>query len=184
MATDPPNEPEPEEDLKNSLECPICYITYDNIFKTPLLLPCSHTFCMQCLSRLCLFLKKSQDFPCPLCRNLAQIPPEGIPKIKPNLDIVAHMPPEMQNLQEVWLSGYKLCSVGKKDSVGAKGSLMTLQLLSNDQHIPPGPDRLITTGQHGCRAFIRSVWGVGFTILILGILLFTVLFLPIYMNIK
>ncbi|KAM5145482.1 RING finger protein 223-like [Mantella aurantiaca] len=182
MATDPPNEPEPEENLRNTLECPICYISYDNIFKTPLLLPCSHTFCIECLSRLCLFLKKSQDFPCPLCRNLAQIPPEGVPKMQPNLEIVAQLPPEMQKLQEVWLAGYKLCSRRKKDSEEDKGSLMEIQLLSNDRQNSLDPDGLITIEQNGCRAFIRSVWGIGFTIFILGILLFTVVFLPIYIN--
>nr|DBA21246.1 TPA: hypothetical protein GDO54_017920 [Pyxicephalus adspersus] len=182
MATDLPNEP--GESLKNILECPICYVSYDNIFKTPLLLPCSHTFCMECLSRMCLFLRKSQDFPCPLCRNLAQIPPKGVPKIQPNFDIVAQLPPEMQILQEVWLVGYKLCSVKKKYTMEHKGSMMTIHLLSNDGQIPPAPDGLITIEQHGCRAFMRSVWGFGFTILLIVILLFVVLFLPIYMNRK
>lgn len=182
MATDPPNSCEPEENLRSMLECPICYISYDNIFKTPLLLPCSHTFCMECLSRLCLFLKKSQEFPCPLCRNLAPIPPEGgVPKIQPNLDIVAQLPPDLQNLQEVWLAGYKLCSVRKKDSPEDKMSLMEIHLLSNDHQSPPTSDGLITIEQHGCRTFMRSVWGIGCTIFILGILLFIVLFLPIYM---
>ncbi|MEE6504749.1 hypothetical protein FKM82_005328 [Ascaphus truei] len=101
--------PDQGEHLENLPECPICYFSYDNIFKTPLLLPCLHTFCMECLSRLCLFLKQSQDFPCPLCRTLAHIPHGGVPNMQPNLDIVAQFPPAMQDLQEVWVEGHKLC---------------------------------------------------------------------------
>lgn len=181
MATAPHD---PEDHLTSSLECPICYSSYDNIFKTPLLLPCSHTFCMECLSRLCLFHKKTQDFPCPLCRTSAQIPPEGVPKMQPNLEVVARLPPEMQTLQEVWADGYKLCWMKKKDSSEGKGSLVTLHLLSNGGENRPVPDRLVPIQQTGCRGFCQSVWGMGVAILTIGVLLFTVLFLPIYMNNK
>ncbi|KAM9324290.1 RING finger protein 223-like [Gastrophryne carolinensis] len=182
MATDFQDPEDPDDQDRNILECPICYNTYDNIFKTPLLLPCSHTFCLECLSRLCLFLKKSQDFPCPLCRDLTQIPSGGVPKMKPNLDIVAQMPPEMQSLQEVWLDGYKLCSLTKKDSDQDKGSLMTIHLLSDNNQIAPGPGGLVTVRHHRCRLFCGSIWGLVITILIIVILLFAVVFLPIYMN--
>ncbi|XP_056394680.1 RING finger protein 223-like [Hyla sarda] len=184
MAMAAPPQEDPEGNLSSFLECPICYVPYDNTFKTPLLLPCSHTFCMECLSRLCLFHKKSQEFPCPLCRTPAQIPQEGVPKMQPNLEVVAKLPPEMQTLQEVWADGYKLCWMKKKDSSEGKGSLVTIHLLSSGGNERPGPEGLISIQQSGCRAFCHSVWGIGFTILTIGILLFTVLFLPIYMNSK
>ncbi|KAG8547945.1 hypothetical protein GDO81_027076 [Engystomops pustulosus] len=182
MATAAPPPEDPEDHLPNLLECPICYVSYDNIFKTPLLLPCSHTFCMECLSRLCLFLKKSQEFPCPLCRCLAQIPPEGVPKIQPNLNVVAQLPQDMQVLQDVWVDGYKLCWMKKNDSSEGKGSLVTLHLLSNRGENRPSPEGLVSIEQTGCRAFCRSVWGIGVTIFTLGICLFTVLFLAIFLN--
>ncbi|KAG9464844.1 RING finger protein 223-like [Eleutherodactylus coqui] len=184
MAATTPRQEDPEEHLSSLLECPICYISYDNIFKTPLLLPCSHTFCMECLSRLCLFIRKSQEFPCPFCRTLAQIPQEGVPKMQPNLEIVAQLPSEMQTLQEVWADGYKLCWVKKKDSLEGKGSLVTLHLLSSSGEDQAGPDGLISVEQTGFRGFCQSVWGIGAAIIMIGILLFTVLFLPIYMNQK
>ncbi|XP_044124543.1 RING finger protein 223-like [Bufo gargarizans] len=170
MATTTPPPEDPEGHLTSFLECPICYVSYDNAFKTPLLLLCSHTFCMECLSRLCLFLKKSQEFPCPMCRSLAQIPPEGVPKMQPNLDVVAQLPPEMQTLEEVWADGYKLCWMKKKDSSEGKGSLVTLHLLTNGGENRPGPDPdgLISTEQSGCRAFCNSLWGMGITILLLA----------------
>ncbi|KAM4661970.1 RING finger protein 223-like [Discoglossus pictus] len=176
----------PEEHLRVSMECPICYFSYDNIFRTPLLLPCSHTFCMECLSRLCLFIKHTQDFPCPLCRTLAQVPPGGVPKMQPNPDIVVQFPPEMQQLQDVWLDGRKLCWVRKGDSDQDKGSLVAIQLLSNPGEHPTGTDGLINIQQpsflHWCRALCSSIWGLLLTILAIGLLLFAVVFLPVYLN--
>ncbi|CAJ0968518.1 unnamed protein product [Ranitomeya imitator] len=181
MATVPSD---PEEHIGSLLECPICYVPYDNVFKTPLILPCSHTFCMECLSRLCLFLHKSQEFPCPFCRILAQIPPEGVPKMQPDLDVVAHLPPEMRTLQDVWADGCKLCWRKKNDSSEGRGSVVTLHLLSSGGEQRPAPGGLIVVQRTGCRAFFQSVWGIGLTILTVGILLFAVLFLPIYLNQK
>ncbi|KAM3912027.1 RING finger protein 223-like [Leptodactylus fuscus] len=184
MATATAPQEDPEEHLPNLLECPICYVSYDNAFKTPLLLPCSHTFCMECLSRLCMFLKKSQEFPCPLCRCLAPIPPEGVPKMQPNLDVVAQLPPDMQTLQDVWVDGYKLCWMKKKELSEGSGSLVTLHLLFNQGQNLPSPEGIVAIEQTGCRVFCNSVWGMVFTIFILGILLFTVLFLAVYLSEK
>ncbi|XP_063287840.1 uncharacterized protein LOC134572667 [Pelobates fuscus] len=93
----------------NIPECPICFSTYDNVFKTPLLLPCSHTFCMECLSKLCVFQKELESFCCPMCRAAVTIPIGSIPKLPPNMEVVSQFPPWMGQLQEVWMEGSKLC---------------------------------------------------------------------------
>uniref|UniRef100_A0A8C3T4T3 RING-type domain-containing protein n=1 Tax=Chelydra serpentina TaxID=8475 RepID=A0A8C3T4T3_CHESE len=119
-------------------ECPICYGPYDNIFQRPLLLPCAHTFCLECLSRICLFVKQAQTFPCPLCRAQVPVPDGGIPKLPPNMDVVTQFPPWLQTLQEVWLDGHRLCWI-KQPSLSCQVSageeapemLVTVELLYN-----------------------------------------------------
>ncbi|XP_056396130.1 RING finger protein 223-like [Hyla sarda] len=96
-------------------ECPVCLASYDNVFKTPLLLPCSHTFCMECLSKLCIFQKELEPFHCPVCRAVAPIPTGGIPQLPPNMNVVSQFPPWMGELQQVWMEGSKLCWKKKHD---------------------------------------------------------------------
>ncbi|XP_040260863.1 RING finger protein 223-like [Bufo bufo] len=115
-------------------ECPICFVTYDNIFKTPLLLPCSHTFCMECLSKLCIFQKELETFCCPMCRAVVTIPPGGVPHLPPNMGIVSRFPPWLGELQKVWMEGSKLC--WKKDN-GQNCVTSTQNTLA---HFPPGQD--------------------------------------------
>ncbi|XP_019396680.1 PREDICTED: RING finger protein 223-like [Crocodylus porosus] len=129
---------EPGEPQQPIPECPICYVPYDNIFQTPLLLPCSHTFCLECLSRLCVFLKQSQALQCPLCRASVSIPHGGVPNLLPNMAVITQFPPWMQTLQEVWLDGYKLCCIQKPLPSGQVSAseedpemLITVELLPN-----------------------------------------------------
>ncbi|XP_053329141.1 E3 ubiquitin-protein ligase RNF186-like [Spea bombifrons] len=179
MATETSDAVEPDAFLPSLTECPICYAFYDNVFKTPLRLPCSHTFCMECLSRLCLFLKQSQNFPCPLCRTSAQIPPGGVPKMQPNVDIVSRFPPAMQKLQEVWVDGHKLCWMKADDPEIGNGSLVTLHLLPGGAG---GQDSSVSVPQSLCRSFCRSIWGLGLSVLTVGLLVFTIVFIPVYVN--
>uniref|UniRef100_A0A8C5R4S5 RING-type domain-containing protein n=1 Tax=Leptobrachium leishanense TaxID=445787 RepID=A0A8C5R4S5_9ANUR len=107
-------------------ECSICFSTYDNVFKTPLLLPCSHTFCMECLSKLCVFKREHETFCCPMCRAAVTIPPGGVPKLPPDMLVVSQFPLWMGQLQEVWMEGSKLC--WKKGS-GEDNLVVTIYLL-------------------------------------------------------
>ncbi|XP_063287841.1 RING finger protein 223-like [Pelobates fuscus] len=181
MAIEDVDDADEEDPEEIAMECSICYASYDNIFKTPMLLPCLHTFCMECLSRLCLFLKQSQSFPCPLCRTLAQIPFGGVPKMQPNLDFVSKFPHDMRNLQDVWLDGHKLCSVRKDGGDQSKGSLVTVLLMPSLVG-PSQQDSVVSVNQHLCRSFWHSIWGLGFVIFMCGLILFTVVFLPLYMK--
>ncbi|KAG8447393.1 hypothetical protein GDO86_014750 [Hymenochirus boettgeri] len=179
MATETPEPPEGESPYRN--ECPICYSSYDNVFKTPLLLPCAHTFCMECLCRLCLFIKHLQGFPCPLCRASAVIPTGGIPKLPVNLEIVAQFPQDKQNLQEVWVEGHKLCWIRAGNFDPRKNSLVTVQLLSN--HIgsnPARPEGMITVRPSGFSILCRNLWALSVTILAIGIFMFAIVFIPVF----
>ncbi|XP_053328467.1 RING finger protein 223-like [Spea bombifrons] len=118
----------------NVPECPICFVTYDNVFKTPLLLPCSHTFCMECLAKLCIFQKELDTFCCPICRGAVTIPPGGVPKLPPNMAVVAQLPPWMGSLQEVWMEGSKLCWKRRN----GEGCVTTTQ--NTVSHFPSGAE--------------------------------------------
>ncbi|XP_069465489.1 E3 ubiquitin-protein ligase RNF183-like [Ambystoma mexicanum] len=177
------------EDESSSLpECPICYMPYDNVFKTPLLLCCSHTFCLECLATMCLFLKQLQTFHCPVCRAEQLIPQGGIPKLPANVHFLAQRGSGTLVPQEVWIDGHQLCSVRKENSAQgqASGTLVTVQLLSN-----PGPQdeddgELIgvghTTQVYWCRASYKAVGTMVVLILSLLTLLFTVIFVPFYLK--
>lgn len=52
---------EETQPLQQELTCPVC----QGIFRDPVLLPCTHTFCRECLTRSLQFNKK-----CPVCREV------------------------------------------------------------------------------------------------------------------
>ncbi|ESO84293.1 hypothetical protein LOTGIDRAFT_71142, partial [Lottia gigantea] len=53
------------------LECSVCF---EN-FISPKILPCGHTFCLNCVKRL--IGDKTETFPCPTCQQKVQIPKRG-----------------------------------------------------------------------------------------------------------
>ncbi|XP_066466986.1 RING finger protein 223-like [Tiliqua scincoides] len=127
----PPHTDQPLQEAAAALpipECPVCYLSYDNAFNTPLLLPCAHTFCLECLAKLCAFLKESQSFQCPLCREAVPIPRGGVPKLPANMAIVQHFPPGMRERQEVWLDGFRLCWLKKPLGDSKDGTVVTVDL--------------------------------------------------------
>ena len=58
--------------LEEKLNCLICLGTYT----VPKLLQCNHVFCRDCLVGLA--HENPQDLPCPTCRQVTPIPPEGV----------------------------------------------------------------------------------------------------------
>ncbi|XP_006901399.1 PREDICTED: tripartite motif-containing protein 59 [Elephantulus edwardii] len=78
--------------FEDELTCPICY----SIFEDPRVLPCSHTFCRNCLENV---LQASGTFyiwrplriplKCPNCRSIIEIAPTGIESLPVNFALRA-----------------------------------------------------------------------------------------------
>lgn len=58
---------------------------YDGSEHTPKLLPCSHTVCLHCLSRIAASqTRDTGSFRCPICRELITIPRGGVSALPPS----------------------------------------------------------------------------------------------------
>ncbi|KAF2354827.1 Zinc finger RING-type [Trinorchestia longiramus] len=68
------------------LTCGTCLCSYDGAEHTPKLLPCSHTVCLHCLSRIVASPSPRDDgaFRCPICRENIRIPSGGVAALPPS----------------------------------------------------------------------------------------------------
>src|SRR6218665_369735 len=73
---------EQKQELEESTTCCIC----TEIYKYPKLLPCFHTFCMNCIQETGLEQGKTpgDEMPCPMCRRQFKIPSDGFTGLQNN----------------------------------------------------------------------------------------------------
>src|SRR6218665_521099 len=64
-----------QDELDDMITCSIC----TEVYTDPKGLPCLHTFCMKCIQQTGLKTNKGpgDEMPCPICRRLFNIPPNG-----------------------------------------------------------------------------------------------------------
>lgn len=87
----------PDEDDQEDTECNVCFCSYDNVFKTPKLLACGHTFCLECLARINVTSQEIKTLTCPMCRELTELPHgRDLPRLGTNQLIIHRLPAEMQ----------------------------------------------------------------------------------------
>ncbi|CAL8355405.1 unnamed protein product [Arctogadus glacialis] len=83
-------------------ECVVCFCSYDNVFKTPKLLACGHTFCLECLARINVSSAVLTALTCPVCRETTRLPHgSDLPQLGNNLDVFRRLPPNMQKALSV-----------------------------------------------------------------------------------
>ncbi|XP_014020829.1 E3 ubiquitin-protein ligase RNF183 [Salmo salar] len=131
-------ESDPQENDMEDTECVVCFCEYDNVFKTPKLLSCGHTFCLECLARINVTSLELKSLSCPVCRELTNLPHgRNLPQLGNNQDIFRKLPPEMQRALSVRFKRSKGKLVLKKPPPGttslAKSSLTLPTLKKQDR---------------------------------------------------
>ena len=61
------------QNISESLECPICLDIYDTDVRKPMLLECSHNLCKPCLNSIISSSADGKTVECPQCREPSQI---------------------------------------------------------------------------------------------------------------
>ena len=95
----------PLKQLEDVTECPIC----SEIFVDTRVLPCIHTYCLRCITRLTSDMKSGDNIPCPLCRKEFAIPEGGISKLPKNYFVEKLL--EAKSLASVLCHEESLCDV-------------------------------------------------------------------------
>lgn len=62
--------------MQSLLECGICLETFDANAKKPVVLPCGHTVCKQCVSQIS---KNKNTLGCPFCKKQHVVKVEDLP---------------------------------------------------------------------------------------------------------
>ncbi|XP_077431087.1 E3 ubiquitin-protein ligase RNF183 [Vanacampus margaritifer] len=133
----------PEEDDGEELECAICFCSYDNTFKTPKLLVCGHTFCLECLARINVSAPELKTLSCPVCRELTDIPHgQDLPRLGNNQDIIGRLPPEMRRAKSIRFKRSKGKLLLKNPTPNSPVNLGVLTLPQKNQAAPVDAVRL------------------------------------------
>ncbi|KAM9783245.1 E3 ubiquitin-protein ligase RNF183 [Neosynchiropus ocellatus] len=128
----------PEDDVEET-ECAICFCSYDNIFKTPKLLACGHTFCLECLARINVTSPELKTLSCPVCREVTELPHgQDLPRLGNNEDIIGKLPPEMHRALSIRFQRSKGKLVLKNPTSPTKSNILSLPKKSQETQPPAG----------------------------------------------
>lgn len=136
----------PQDDMEDT-ECAVCFCTYDNVFKTPKLLACGHTFCLECLARINVTSAELKTLSCPICREVTKLPHgQDLPRLGNNLDIIDKLPPDMHRALSIRFkrSKGKLLLKNPPPTSPTKPNILTLPVKSRGDPGPPegSPDTM------------------------------------------
>ncbi|KAG9261574.1 RING finger protein 223-like [Astyanax mexicanus] len=86
------------------LECAVCFSQFNNVFNTPKMLECKHTFCLECLARMNVKSMQPESIQCPLCRAYTHLPAMGLPKLATDPKVLSYLPDAMQRVYSIRFS--------------------------------------------------------------------------------
>lgn len=86
------------------LECAVCFSQFNNVFNTPKVLQCGHTFCLECLARMNIKSSQPESLQCPLCRAYTPLPSLGLPKLDTDMAVLSCLPEAMQHVYSIRFS--------------------------------------------------------------------------------
>ncbi|XP_049903739.1 E3 ubiquitin-protein ligase RNF183 [Epinephelus moara] len=141
----------PEDDVEDT-ECAVCFCSYDNIFKTPKLLACGHTFCLECLARINVTSPELKTLCCPVCRELTNLPHgQDLPRLGNNQDIIGKLPPDMQRALSIRFkrSKGKLLLKNPPPTSPTKSNILTLPQKSQEAQMTAGGDLSMAALEQG-----------------------------------
>ncbi|XP_035527614.1 E3 ubiquitin-protein ligase RNF183 [Morone saxatilis] len=141
----------PQDDVEDT-ECAVCFCTYDNVFKTPKLLVCGHTFCLECLARINVTSPELKTLSCPVCRELTDLPHgKDLPRLGNNQDIIGKLPPDMQRALSIRFKRNKgkLVLKNPPPSSQIKSNILTLPKKSPEGQVTAGADLHLSTMEQG-----------------------------------
>lgn len=142
----------PPEDDVDDTECAVCFCSYDNIFKTPKLLSCGHTFCLECLARINVTSPELKTLCCPVCRKVTELPHgQDLPRLGNNQDIIGKLPPDMQRALSIRFkrSKGKLLLKNPPPTSPIKSNVVTLPTKSPDAQGTAGDDLHLSALEQG-----------------------------------
>ena len=106
------------------IECPIC----KDKFHQPKILPCFHTFCLQCIEQCCHDGTEDNVMPCPMCREQFKVPTGGLSMLRANIDIERLIAAHSDSKMGVGGIAYcYLCMATSQRKVAASSSCMECQ---------------------------------------------------------
>ncbi|XP_026172516.1 E3 ubiquitin-protein ligase RNF183 [Mastacembelus armatus] len=141
----------PEDDVEDT-ECAVCFCSYDNIFKTPKLLACGHTFCLECLARINVTSPELKMLCCPVCREVTELPHgQDLPRLGNNEDIISKLPPDMQRALSIRFKRSKGKLLLKSPPLNSptKPNVVNLPMKTPDVQMPAGGDHHLSEIEQG-----------------------------------
>ncbi|KAK5862028.1 hypothetical protein PBY51_017461 [Eleginops maclovinus] len=139
----------PENDVEDT-ECAVCFCSYDNIFKTPKLLVCGHTFCLECLARINVTSPELKTLCCPVCRELTELPHgQDLPRLGNNKDIIGKLPPEMHRVLSIRFKRSKGKLLLKNRPHSSTPKILTLPKKSQGGQVTAGGDLPLSALEQG-----------------------------------